>query len=227
LPTTANSKLSSAPLPKKASGSGCQEEKNNRSTLNAFLNVSYDKAFESLFLAYIAGLCGFGLIPRATLEIPGGSRRLDRTFKLIGECQYSFHDLSRVELDNKRPPTPRFNMPFELGLVVAWAKTNRKRHDWFVFETQNRRLNKSLSDLDGTDPYIHRGSPTNVLRCLANALVRNRRQPTVTQLTKSFSDLKSASVAIKSDLKTRTLFEARPFKELVVAATRSADNRIP
>jgi hypothetical protein len=68
-------------------------------------------------MAYIAGITSFGLVPRATLEIPGGKRRLDRIFTLIRGCRYSFHDMSRVELDSKRPPTPRFNMPFELGLA--------------------------------------------------------------------------------------------------------------
>jgi hypothetical protein len=117
-------------------------------------------------------------------------------------------------------------MPFELGLVVAWTKTNRSRHDWFVFESRNRRLDKSLSDLKGTDPYIHTGSPRGILRSLTNALVRNKKQPTVTQLEQIFSDVKKAAVVIKSDLKTITLFEARPFRELVVAAIRSANNRI-
>lgn len=102
-------------------------KRNKRPTPNRaflFLNIPYDREFESLFLAYIAAVCGFGLVPRATLEIPGGERRLDRIFDLIRECRYSFHDLSRVELDTKAPPTPRFNMPFELGLVVAWKRTN-------------------------------------------------------------------------------------------------------
>jgi hypothetical protein len=117
-------------------------------------------------------------------------------------------------------------MPFELGLVVACTKTSRRRHDWFVFESRKRRLSKSLSDLDGTDPYVHNGSPRGILRCLTNALVRNKRQPTVTQLEQIFSDIKKAATVIKADLKTTTLFEARPLKELVVAAVRSARNRV-
>lgn len=36
-----------------------------------FLNIPYDQAFEPLYLAYIAGLRAFRLVPRATLEIPG------------------------------------------------------------------------------------------------------------------------------------------------------------
>src|SRR5271169_1377497 len=80
-----------------------------------FLNIPYDKKFEPLYLAFIAGLSGFGLIPQAVLQIPESERRLDRIFSLIRRCKISFHDLSRVELDRKPPPTPRFNMPFELG----------------------------------------------------------------------------------------------------------------
>jgi hypothetical protein len=63
-----------------------------------FLNIPYDQAFENLYLAYIAGLSAFGLIPRATLEIPTSQRRLERILKLIRECAYSIHDLSRVHM---------------------------------------------------------------------------------------------------------------------------------
>jgi hypothetical protein len=91
-------------------------QKNKRA---AFLNVPYDSKFENLYLAFIAGLCGFGLIPHATLEIAGSQRRLDRIVSLIRRCEFSFHDLSRVELDPIAPRTARFNMPFELGLAMA------------------------------------------------------------------------------------------------------------
>lgn len=98
------------------------------SSSHAFLNIPYDEEFRDLYLAYIAGTVAFGLLPRATLEIPGGARRLERIFDLITSCGYSFHDLSRVELDRKYPQTPRFNMPFELGMVVAWEKMHSGQH---------------------------------------------------------------------------------------------------
>ena len=86
---------------------------------SVFLNLPYDARFRSLFLAYVARTSALGLIPRATLEIPGSARRLDRILALMDSCQYSLHDMSRVQLDRRPPPTPRFNMPFELGLVVG------------------------------------------------------------------------------------------------------------
>src|SRR6266436_3362168 len=99
--------------------------------LRAFLNIPFDDKYESLFLAFIAGLSGVGLTPQTVLQIPGSHRRLDRLTKLISSCQYSFHDLSRVELDSKRPATPRFNMPFELGLAVACAEHVNREHRWY------------------------------------------------------------------------------------------------
>ncbi len=89
-----------------------------RTRESTFLNIPYDPSFTKLYLAYIAGVSSFGLLPRATLEIPGGEPRLDRILSLIRSCAYSLHDLSRVQLDPHPPKTPRFNMPFELGLAV-------------------------------------------------------------------------------------------------------------
>lgn len=190
----------------------------NLNPSNAFLNIPYDDKFETLYLAYIAGITAYGLIPRATLEVPGGVRRLDRIFELIRSCRYSFHDLSRVELDPRRPPTPRFNMPFELGLVVAWDKLHSGEHVWFVFEAKERRLLKSLSDLAGTDAYVHDGRPRGLFRQLSNALVRSEHPPTVEEMATVLRGLEAALPAIRKRAAARSAFEARVFAELVVTA---------
>jgi len=187
----------------------------------AFINVPYDEEYQDLYLAIIAGLTAFGLDPRATLEIPGGARRLDRIFELITSCQYSFHDLSRVEVDRRRPPTPRFNMPFELGVVLGWLKTSKKsNHTWFVFESVGRRVSKSLSDLDGTDAYIHDGRPKGVFRELGNALVRSTDQPTLPQMNAVYRKIKIASPLIMKNAGAKSLFEARVFRQIVVLARK-------
>ncbi len=161
----------------------------DRGLRSAFLNIPYDDPFQGLYLAYIAGITAFGLVPRAALTIPGGARRLDRIFDLIRNCRYSFHDLSRVELDVRHLRTPRFNMPFELGLAAACDKLNPGRHVWFVLEAKSRRLQKSLSDLGGTDVYIHGGKPQGVFRELCNALVRTGHQPTCSKWPPSVAAL--------------------------------------
>jgi hypothetical protein len=188
--------------------------------------VPYDRRYENLYLAFIAGVSGFGLTPRATVEIPGSRRRLDRIVGLLRRCRYSFHDLSHVGLDRRPPPTPRFNMPFELGLAVGLSSSRLQNHEWFVFEEKRHRLSKSLSDLGGTDPYIHGRSPDGVLSALTNALVRSRQRPTVTQLTAIYRDLKRGAVVIKKNIGTASLFEARPFRELAITARLSAEARM-
>jgi len=193
----------------------------------AFLNIPYDPAFQNLYLAYIAGITAFGLTPRATLEIPGGARRLDRIFDLIKGCRYSFHDLSRVELDVRRPATPRFNMPFELGLAVAWDKLNAGQHVWFVLEAKSRRVHKSLSDLGGTDAYIHGGKPQGVFRELGNALVRAEHQPTVRHMTAIYKRLVKVLPEIRRRAGAQSPFEARVFADLIVTSRALADTSLP
>src|SRR5437016_1104597 len=151
-------------MPRRKPSQG-EERENDRNAV--FLNIPYDEQFTQLFLAYVVGIRGYGLIPRATIEIPGGARRLDRIASLIRSCAYSIHDLSRVELDPAPPPTPRFNMPFELGLAVAFHWSRSAKHTWFVLETEKWRIQKLLSDLNGTDVYIHGGTPDGVFRELA------------------------------------------------------------
>src|SRR6266849_6868126 len=149
---------------------GAALAQNDRRPSAVFLNFPYDDPFIPLLLAYIAGVCSFGLIPRAALEVAGGRRRLDKVVDLIRSCRYSFHDLSRVELDPRRPKTPRMNMPFELGLTVMASYEKPETHTWCLFEKSHRRLLKSLSDLGGTDIYSHGGRPTGVLRQIGNVL---------------------------------------------------------
>ncbi len=184
---------------------------------HAFLNVPYDPNYESLLLAFLAGLCAFGLIPKATVEIPGSKRRLSRILDLIRRCPYSFHDLSCVELDPKPPPTPRFNMPFELGLAVAADALRDGSHRWFVFEAVPHRAWKSLSDIAGTDVYIHEGRPTVLLRQLANALTMRKFRPSVSDLEQIYEELRSVATRLKKN-HGGSLFEARAFQDLVYAA---------
>lgn len=192
----------------------------------AFLNVPYDAEYEDLYLAFIAGLVSFGLTPRATIEIPSSDRRLDRIIKLIRSCRYSFHDLSRVELDTHAPATPRFNMPFELGVAVGWSRTGGRANQWFVLESTAHRLEKSLSDLNGTDPFIHGGQPRGILAALSNALSRPGRGQRLSDLERVFADLKVAAQEIRRDASGHSLFEARPFHELVISASEISRRRL-
>ncbi|MGC2477147.1 MAG: hypothetical protein WA485_22610 [Candidatus Sulfotelmatobacter sp.] len=193
---------------------------------SVFLNIPYDAAFENLLLAYIAGISAFGFTPRATLEIPFGQRRLDRILALIRQSKYSIHDLSRVQLDRNAPRTPRFNMPFELGLTVALERTAHSDHSWIVCETTLRRINKSLSDLDGTDCYVHGGTIGGVFRELGNAFVGSARQPTVKEMAQIYRILRVQFRNVLRRAGANNPFNARVFKELCVLASTAADELI-
>jgi len=190
--------------------------------VEVFLNLPYDEKFQRLYLAYICGVRALGIAPRVTLEIPGGTRRLDRILDLIQKCPFSVHDLSRVELDRGHPSTPRFNMPFELGLAVAWERTRKAKHTWFVMESMNHRLAKSLSDLNGTDPYIHNGTIRGVFRELGNAFVRRGKQPSAQEMWRVYQEIRKGIPAILRQRGARSVFEAGVFRDISVGASAAA-----
>jgi len=192
-----------------------------------FLNIPYDLQFQDLCLAYIVGTACFGLTARTTLEIPGGARRLDRIVELISSCKFSIHDLSRVQLEQNQPRTPRFNMPFELGLTVAWQRLGDISHLWFVFESERHRISKSLSDLSGTDVYIHRGTVRGVFQQLCNAFIGERQQPSVAEMISVYRYVKSELPRLLKASGATSVFDgARPFRDIYVAAGLRAEKRV-
>ncbi len=178
-----------------------------------FLNVPYDEEFKRLYIAYIVGLYQIGLVPHLASEIPGGARRLDKIFELIQSCRYSIHDLSRVELSVVPPATPRFNMPLELGMTITWANLHPGRHTWSVWESEPHRLLRSASDLNGTDPCIHNGTPEGVLRELCNAF-QSDRSPTVPDMLAVYRFVDDNLDAILSRRGTRNPYDRGVFREL-------------
>lgn len=188
-----------------------------------FLNIPYDDKFRRLYLAYISGLVHLGLTPRATLEIPGAKNRLEKIIKLIRSCRYSVHDLSWVKLDGPSPLTPRFNMPFELGLALAMERLDSTPRDSFVFESRKYRLAKSLSDLNGIDPHVHGRSVQGVMRELGNAFLRRSSHEgfSVPEMMKTHHAVLRALPEIERQTGSKNLFEARSFRLLCIAARRA------
>jgi hypothetical protein len=110
-------------------------------------------------------------------------------------------------------------MPFELGLAVGWSLTRPRDHEWFVFEETAHRLQRSLSDLNGTDPYIHNGVPDRVLVALANAFVRVAPQPPIETLHTIHGIVRASARRLRRA--HGTVFAAIPFRQLVVAAAQA------
>lgn len=187
----------------------------------AFINMPYARRYERVYLAFIAGLAGFGMMPTAAVNDPSSHFQLDRIFDLVAAADYSFHDLSNMSLDRVKPHTPRFNMPFELGLAVATARLKNPRHQWFVFDTYRFRVAKALSDLGGVTVRVHDLSPNSVLRCLLNALDREDRKPSLGDLEAVLSAVETVARRLNREL-GGDLFAARPFRELSFVAIKAA-----
>ena len=85
------------------------------------------------------------------------------------------------------------------------------------------RIAKSLSDLDGTEVCIHDGTIKGVFSELCNALSSEKRNPTSTQMSRVYDHLRAGTKAVLKRTDDKTLFKARPFRDLCVMASNLAD----
>jgi len=182
-----------------------------------FLNIPLDSDYERLFVTLVAGLVAFGCEPRCAIAIPEtGVNRLEKIFKLLTTSQYSIHEMSRVKLSGRKQ-VPRFNMPFELGLAVAWSIQNHGRHGFILFEEKAHRLEYSLNDLNGHDVNIHGGTHKGILKSLRELF---QRQPPV-----SLKKLESVAFQCRRFMRNAKkqedveIFSANGFRILVGKAT--------
>ena len=95
-----------------------------------------------------------------------------------------------------------------------------------MFESNERRLKKSLSDLAEADPYVHHGTAEGVLSELLNAFVRSPRQPSMQQMKSVYELVQSSVEAILDKAGSKTPFKARAFRELLTAARTFANDAI-
>lgn len=177
---------------------------------DVFINVPFDSKYRDLYIARVSGLAGLGFRPRSVLEIPPHVHRLARLRRIIGECASSVHDLSRVELSIP-DRLPRFNMAFELGLVLGDANTRLPESTpFFMFESESYRLQTTLSDMNGYDPLIHSGKPRKLLAKLRDAYGVKGRQPSLEKLWELMQLVARAADVLEKEqgsLFTRAAFE--------------------
>ena len=117
-------------------------------------------------------------------------------------------------------------MPLELGMAIARQKLNPANHVWFVFEAKKRRIEKSMSDLNGTDVYIHGGRRNLLFSELSNAFTRQGRQASVKQMQQVLYELQKAMPALCRKSGTKIPFKARIFDDLRVLARRLSNELI-
>jgi hypothetical protein len=127
-------------------------------SINVFINCPFDDAYKPLFESLVFAITHCGFRPRCALEIDDGSQvRVDKIFRIIEECRFGLHDLSRAELD-KSSGLPRFNMPLELGMFLAakrFGAARQRTKACLILDREAYRYQKFISDIAGQDIRAH------------------------------------------------------------------------
>lgn len=147
-----------------------------------FINCPFDDTYLEMYRACIFVILDAGFIPRCSREENDGTEfRLETIEKIIKECRYGIHDLSRVELDIENN-LPRFNMPFELGLFFGakyFGTGDHKKKKCLIVEKDQFRYQKYISDISGIDITPHNNIPEQLILGIRNWLHTSSRRITI------------------------------------------------
>ena len=139
---------------------------------NVFINCPFDEDYRLCFEAILFTLHISHYVPRCALEEnDAGDIRFDKLCRLISDSDHSIHDLSRTE--SSAAGLPRFNMPFELGVMMGarrFGAGRQKAKRACIMVAENFVLPAYLSDLAGNDPMPHGGDQRAVIRIVRDAL---------------------------------------------------------
>ena len=127
---------------------------------NVFINCPFDKAYKPFLWAIIFAIQDCDFTPRcAQEEDNAGDIRIQKIMKIIDECRYGIHDISKADLD-EHSQLARFNMPLELGIFLAAhyfapPKNHNKNKRSMIMDLEPFRYQKFISDLSGQDIKAH------------------------------------------------------------------------
>lgn len=137
---------------------GQAQRKRTIPNLDVFINCPFDADYKPIFNAMVYTVVRLGYRARCALETDNaGENRLSKIIKIIGECRYGIHDISRTETDGN-PPLPRFNMPLELGLWLGahhLGRDGQASKQCIVFDREPYRYLRFISDISGQDIHNH------------------------------------------------------------------------
>jgi hypothetical protein len=141
---------------------------------SVFINCPFDGQYQPLFRAMVFAVLRAGFYARSALEeSDSGEIRLSKIYRIVRECRFGIHDLSRTESESG---WPRFNMPFELGLFLAakfFGIDEQDRKITLIFERKPHSYERFISDIKGQDIEAHENKPTVVVNKIRNWLATN------------------------------------------------------
>lgn len=141
---------------------------------SVFINCPFDEEYKLLLRPMLFTLVSVRLLPRLASERSDSlEQRIEKILRLINECKYSIHDLSRLKSERANEFS-RLNMPFELGIEYGCrriAKNHLRTKRSLILEKKRYDIQKALSDLNGVDIKCHNNKPTQTVQALQHWLI--------------------------------------------------------
>jgi len=81
------------------------------------------------------------------------------------------------------------------------------------------RLQKSLSDLNGYDPFIHGGTITGLLQILNDAFENPAETVSLSEMKTVYNHLRTAAIGLRRENQWPHLYRLTAFNRLVLAAS--------
>lgn len=151
---------------------------------NVFINCPFDQDYHNMFEAIVFTIHDCGFIARcAREEDDGGDVRFSKIVRIIEDCKYGIHDISKADLDAESG-LARFNMPLELGLFLGAQRYAAKGHynkekKALVLDSEQYRYQIFVSDLAGTDIASHDNSIEILMNKVRDFLFNNSRRKSI------------------------------------------------
>jgi hypothetical protein len=182
--------------------------------VSVFINCPFNEQYKTVLRPMLFTLVYVGLVPRLASEKSDSlEQRLEKILRLIKECKYSIHDLSRLKAE-KAKQFFRMNMPFELGIDYGCrriASNHLRTKSSLILEKKRYDIQKALSDLNGVDIKSHDNNPARTVQALQHWLIEtvgltNVDSPSViweqfNEFTYDFYERRKAQGYSKGDLK--------------------------
>lgn len=140
---------------------------------DVFVNCPLDADYRPLFEAIVFTIHDCGYAARSALEVTDTSLvRIEKISRIIEECKFGLHDISRTELD-RDTGLPRFNMPLELGLFLGakrFGTGKQTAKNCLVLDVERYRYQKFISDISGQDISAHGGRQSQAIKVVRDWL---------------------------------------------------------
>ena len=151
-------------------------------TSNVFINCPFDKDYKDIFNAIVFAVFDCNFRARCALEEEDYSEvRIEKILRIISQCKYGIHDVSRTELC-KENNLPRFNMPLELGIFLGakrYGASDQKKKKCLIMDKEKYRFQKFISDLAGQDIKQHDSNPENAIKLITDWLRNASKRKTI------------------------------------------------